>query len=1034
MILPKHLINQINQGNVVLFLGAGASFGAKHPKNKSLPLGQKLSDNLALKFLDETYKGKPLQYVAELAISESDLYSVQKYIYDEFIDFTPGSHHNLISSFKWSAIVTTNYDFIIENVYSPQRKPLQTLITFKKNGERIEEKLTDANGLVYYKLHGCMAVIDDPNLPLILTPDQYVTHQDNRSRLFERVKDLSYEHPFLFVGYSLADPDIRAMLSHLDKPGSMRPQSYMVGPNVTDVESRLWSKKNITAIKLPFDEFLTTIDGASNSELRKLVTVRESAVDLPIKHRFKQESNIQISDSLTSFLENDVSYIHLNLPAEPVLAQDFYKGYFPNWSPIINNYDVERRIKDNLLSEIFLRKEEERPSKQDFYVIKGHAGSGKTVFLKRIAWDAAIEFDQLCLYLNTDVAIKYEPLEELYTFCKERIFLFVDSPADYIEDLKYILKRANKAKLPLTIISAERVSTWNTECKEIFGLLTEDYTLGYLSDDEILKLINNLDKYDSLGYLKNKSLAERVSALSEIHGRELLVALHEATMGKPFEQIVFNEYKSIKDKDAQALYLSICVLHRLGAQTRAGLISRAHNITFTDFETKLFLPLESIVFAKRNYRINDYVYLTRHPHIAEIVFESALVDVQSRFDEYIRIISALDVDYESDRHAFTSMTNARKLMQIFKDAGMLRNIFDVANKRSPNNPKLLQQEAIFEMQSGSGNLINSEKLLFKAYELAPKDQVIAHSLAEFYLKKAEFSSQKLIRAKYLDESKKICLGITRKGSEAAHAYHTLIKINLLELEEVIKTNDIAVIEKHIKDTEKLLSESKVSYPNQSFILEIESKFNELIENSPKALESLIKAFEYNKRSTFIALRLANYYERIGKKAESIDVIKQALEINQNDKDLNFKFALGLSENSEPDWSLIRHYLRKSFTLGDTRYEAQFWYARCLYILNDLSSARAIFDFLKDAKLDSEIKKTPRGEVFSQGQVRIFQGVITSVETSFGFIRRDEWNDSIYFIRSNENIAVWDKLIKYQRVRFKLQFNYRGAVATDISKI
>lgn len=262
--------------------------------------------------------------------------------------------------------------------------------------------------------------------------------------------------------------------------------------------------------------------------------------------------------------------------------------------------------------------------------------------------------------------IKYESIEELYTLCKERIFLFVDSPSERIDDIKYVIKRAMQSKIALTIVSSERINVWNTECSELNKYLTQDYSLTYLNDNEIVRLIEKLEKYNSLGYLKDKTKEEQISALSEIHGRELLVALHEATLGRPFEDIIFDEYNSIKNPEAQSLYLTISILHRLGAQTRAGLISRTHNISFTDFENSLFLPLESIVFTRRNYTINDYIYLTRHQHIAEIVFERVLVNVNSRYDEYIRIIACLDVDYESDRHAFTSMTNAENYWTFLK--------------------------------------------------------------------------------------------------------------------------------------------------------------------------------------------------------------------------------------------------------------------------------------------------------------------------------------------------------------------------------
>ncbi|XHR93863.1 SIR2 family protein [Mucilaginibacter sp. UC70_90] len=1032
MDLPNYLIDQINQGNVVLFLGAGASFDAFHPKGKKIPSGQQLSDSLAEKFLSSEYKGKPLQYVSELSINESDLYTVQKYVYDEFIDFKPAEHHELIKTFKWAAIVTTNYDLLIEDVYTPSKKPLQSLIPFKRDGERIDEKLTVPNSLIYLKLHGCITEINTPQLPLILTPDQYVTHKTNRSRLFERVKDLSYEHPFIFVGYSLADLDIRSMLSHLDNAGDSRPRSFMVGPYITDLESKMWERKRITSIKSTFKDFLTTLDNSTDRGLRQLTMLKKTNAEFPVFDRFVDQSGtIRPTESLISFLTYDVTYLHGALAEEDSDPKDFYKGFFQNWNPIIHSYDVERHIKDTILSEVIIPEEQERRSNQDLYVIKGSAGSGKTVLLKRIAWDAAIIFNKLCIYLKPDVPIRYESIEELYVLCKERIFLFIDSPSDRIDDIRYVIKRAVQAKVLLTIVTAERINVWNTECSEIAKFLTQDYNLTYLNDKEIVRLIEKLDKYNSLGYLKDKSPIERISALSEIHGRELLVALHEATLGKPFEDIIFDEYNSINSTEAQSLYLTISILHRLGAQTRAGLVSRTHNISFTDFEQSLFLPLESIVFTRRNYTINDYIYMTRHQHIAEIVFERVLVNVNSRYDEYIRIISCLDVDYESDRHAFTSMTNARKLLEIFKNPELIRNIYRTASLRTPDNPKLLQQEAIFEMLSTGGSIDTAERLLHQAYELAPKDYVIAHSLAEMYYKKMERVKQPLFKERYLQESRKISQHIVKKGSDASHAYHTLIKINLYQLTELSENFDVPALERLIKDTEKLITEAKIFNPDQSFLLAVESKFNEILEDNPKALNALLKAFEINKRSTFICLRLVNFYEKRGQLSEAVKILKEAIEINQNDKDLNFKYAILLIESASPNLNDAKYFFRKAFTQGDTRYEPQYHYARCLYILNDIPGAKSIFDTLKDAKMDISIKSEPRFVIKDDGKIKIYQGSITKIEANYGFIKRDDTSDPIFIYGHKENKGVWDQLRKYQRVKFSIAFNYRGAVGIDL---
>jgi hypothetical protein len=96
MQIPTILLDQIRSAQVVLFLGAGASRDALHKEHKQPPIGQQLDDLLADKFLGKEFKGRPLAQVAELAISESNLTTVQEFIADIYQDFYPNTFHRLI--------------------------------------------------------------------------------------------------------------------------------------------------------------------------------------------------------------------------------------------------------------------------------------------------------------------------------------------------------------------------------------------------------------------------------------------------------------------------------------------------------------------------------------------------------------------------------------------------------------------------------------------------------------------------------------------------------------------------------------------------------------------------------------------------------------------------------------------------------------------------------------------------------------------------------------------------------------------------
>lgn len=1030
--IPKPLLDGIFDGNIILFLGSGASYGAIHPNNNRIPQGQELSDLLASKYLDDTYKGKPLQVVSELSISERDLFEVQSFIAEIFDQYNPAEHHKLIPTFVWHSIFTTNYDLILERAYLDCKDRMQELAVCKRNGEKMASKFSSKCNVLYLKLHGCITDIGDEKLPLILTPDQYITHKKGRSRLFERLKEHAYEYPILFVGTSLADPDIRTILLELSEQIESRPRSYMIGPNIQGAELRFWEGKKITSIKSTFDNFLKQINLFVTKQQRKL-TIAVSRPDHPIQAKFISSSATPISKSLNELLLNSIEYIHPAIQSPNTDPKAFYRGYFTNWDPIIRDFDVNRTITDSLLSEIFLENEVTRESKQQLFLLKGHAGSGKTVILKRLAWDATRHFDKICLFAFPGSKISIYALSELYNLCKQRLFVFIDPAGDNVEQIKEMLDGARREKILVTIITAERLNEWNDCCLSLQQYLSQDYHLKYLNDTEINNLIKKLDEHKSLGFLEGLTADKQNEAFKKIAGRHLLVALHEATLGKPFSEIIFDEYNSISSDHAKTLYLTVSILHRLGVPVRAGLISRVHGISFSHFKDKLFKPLEHVVFAINDDKVKDFAYQTRHPYIAEMVFEQVLNSDQSRFDEYTRIIQNLDIDYYSDNIGFKGILNARTLLKQFRDPQMIRELFALGMERSSDDHMLMQQMAIFEMTSSNGSIDKASKLLHEASRIAPWSKPIAHSLSELSLKKSEIAEFELEKRKYLNEARSSAGKLTKSDPDSSHAYHTLIKVDSIELKQLLETGDATAIERSIKSIESTIQRAKQTFPDDSFILDAEARYSEIVEDEPRAFEAIQKAFNANKRSPYIAIRLSSLFLKKDNPAKAETTLRESLEVNPSDKDMNYRLAALLLDKKNPDLSEIRHYLRRAFTSNDNRLLAQFAYARVSFLLNEFEEANRIFSSLKDAKIDIEVKRKATGLIYDENNKLVkFYGTLSKIEHSFAFLNMDRTQASVFVYRFQDHDLEWETLRVGDRLEFNLGFTYRGPIALNMA--
>ncbi|WP_420572937.1 SIR2 family protein [Kordia sp.] len=1024
--IPNILIEQIKKGEVVLFLGAGASFDSLHPEKKEIPSAKGLANLIACDYLkDESLKDYDLSYISEIAISETDLFRFQTFIKGVFEDFKPNDFHSNIALYSWKSIFTTNYDLIVERAYENSNSH-QDLASVYKNTP-VQNIFKTEYTLPYYKLHGCITNINDEKTPLILTIEQYISHLENRDRLFKKLYELASDFPILFVGYGYQDHNIRHLLSDIKKNIKVSPRNYYIKPINNDVEKRLLeTKHNLTVINSTFSDFINELKNKIDNNtlnLSKALTEEE----LPIYSHFITSKPTKDNKQFLNFINNEIEFVHRNISIENSMPKDFFKGYIQGWEPIIKNWAIERDITDSIILESIIDNDVSTSDEQFLFVINGNAGSGKSVLLRKIAWEASISFNKLCIWYKKGVFIKPELLFELYEYTKERIYIYIENCVSYSIELEEILNKAQKKKIPITIIATERTNSWAAYNGNLLNYLYKDYLLGYLKPKEVDSLISKLEMYNCLGYLEKKNKTERLKELEYKSGRELLVALYESTLGKPFEEIIYDEYNKINNDRAKSVYITISLLHLLGSHARAGLISRIHGITFSEFKEKFFIPLKSIIFTHRNYRINDDVYTTRHKTIAEIVFNRVIQDEDERFDEYIRVLSCLDIDYESDRHAFISMTKASNLKTLFSNKSKIRKIYEKAKENVSNNAKLIQQEAIFEMKEG--DIDKSEKLLENAKKIDAKDNSLNHSLAEILYNRAIKTVNIIEKKYYLDECIKKCKDIL--NNKSSYPYHTLSKSYLEQIKILLEEDEVdpPTYERLINNFEKYLNIAKALFPDEDFIKEIESKFKELLDDKPKAISILKEAFKNNPNSKYLTLRLANLYLKENDLNSAKNTLEKSLSENPNDKDVNSLYSYVYSELNPEDFTNIKYYCRKSFLKGDSNFYEQFWYARACFLNGDIDEAKSYFDKLKKVKTNPSIKAKLRGIVKNKNHETIrFQGTISAFfrADNYGYIKSDNFKQDIYF-KSTTPFGVND------RVSFELNFNYYGNIGTNLKK-
>jgi cold shock CspA family protein len=1032
MTLSKSLLQEIKKGKAILLLGSGALFGASLPE-RDIPLGNGLRDILCEEYLDDSFKAESLAHVSAMAISQSGLANVQDFIKSYFADLKPASFHLKIPLFKWRALFTTNYDRLLEICYETQPNKTLDLIPILSNKDNIDETRITNEKVPLVKLHGCITRTHDDELPLILTVDQYNDSFKTRERLFDYLYELAYDNTIIFVGHSLQDVNIRSVMLKLEREAPHGQRHYLIKPGINDIEKAFWAEKRISAIGITFEDFINEIDEDISNQERTLSLIRPNSAH-PIQSYFIEHT--LPSDELISFLTNDVEYITEQLLIKHQDPKDFYKGTDQGWFSVSEQLAITREIEKQIFENVFEKADADRNSNTEFFVIKGEAGSGKTVALRHLAWKAKESPLGVFLWVKQGCTADIELVEEITKKTNERVFIFWDDAALNAVEICRFINKAKQKQISVTVITAERYNEWNVRCEDLDVLVTDKFKLRYLSENEIGELLGKLDKYDCLGpNLMNKSFENRRKEFKEIHGRQLLVALHEATMGEPFEDIVYDEFSKIMPEDARSIYLTVCTLNRMKIPVRAGLISRIHDINFDQFKERFYSPLEKVVIIKGN-DTHDVHYTARHSEIAEIVFKRAFTNTEDRYREYISIISRLNISFSSDKESFRSLIKAKALHELFPDYQDVMALYKHAQKSFGDEPYLLQQMANYERIRPNGSLDAAIDLLVSAKNQAPYDSSILHSLSVVWRDKANGCQDFHMRNKCRAESRAYLEQASRNWGESSYISASLLELLIDTLRDLLKNEDSTpkVIDDAIRKVQQLLTENKQKYPTDGHVHSLESTFSTLIKDHVGAIRAMEKAFEEKDREPYVAIRLAASYMEQDDYERAKNVLQLALERRRSDHRLNFHYAELLRSQSVFDPVELIYYYRRAFTPNDSNHQAQFWFARYAYTSTENGNyklALETFENIRKIKLSHDNRNKIRDYDCENSAKKSHLGSVIKKRQGFGFIRVDGSGAEIFFPASFVEEELWDAIREGDRVNFNIGFSYSGPVACSV---
>jgi tetratricopeptide (TPR) repeat protein len=725
------------------------------------------------------------------------------------------------------------------------------------------------------------------------------------------------------------------------------------------------------------------------------------------------------------------------MPVAEQTAERFYSGYDTGWGCITQRLDARRKVTDDLLYKALL--ENEAASDPVFILLKGPAGAGKTIALKRAAFDAATASDAVVFWLEESGQLRSDVFIEIADLIRQPIYLFVDQIALHVENLIPFLAAMKEKHVPLIVIGAEREADWVTYCRGLQVLMPPyNMRVGALASSEIEVLLDLLERHNCLGELKLKTHEERVAAFaSQEHAdRQLLVALHVLTRGLPFEKIVLDEYLSVSSEQAQRLYLDIASLNQFGVSVRAGTISRISGIDFEEYQAKFFGPLIDMVSVGHDPYTGDATYKTRHIHVAQILFRQVFDTDAAKVAQFVRLIEGLDVGYSSDSRVLEGICKGRTLTMNFNDSNEVREIYKAATTAAPNQAYLFQQWAIFESTHPKGDFLEAEFHAETAAWMQPKNSTFVHTQAEVARKRAAMETSQVLKEQLRRKVRAFLEDMPKIDRFRASTRCKLLVDEVKDISEDLgdteKSAQDQLFSEKLNDAEVAILKAQQEFPDDAEMFEIEARLWGDLKEKGKALRALERAWAKSPRGAGTVVRLGKMYAAAGRGEDRLRVLREALAKDSDNKAAHYALALHYLEENPPSFSEAETHLARCASIDNRDFEVKYMLAQIYFARGNIGSAVELFSEIHAKAPKTFRTRAPREDNVITKTLESYTGSVETVRGNYVLIRSGAYPNPVFApIDAFPDDDVAEVTVGVG-LEFKIRFSRRGPVAADIT--
>jgi hypothetical protein len=561
--------------------------------------------------------------------------------------------------------------------------------------------------------------LPDPPELLTFSSTQYAERLASADPWYLRFAADLASRPFVFVGTRLEESPLWQHIEIREHRGprglrELRPKSFLVTPSLDRARRALLEEYNVEWVQLSAEAFSADV----------LAPMRDAM----------ERGHLSIAAATRSIAASRrvVDVGSLSIPTEE--STQFLMGEEPRWSDIQSNRAVPRVVDDGLAERVEALVAGENGGAM---LLSGTAGSGKSTALMRLALRLTASGNRVG-WIDRTLELPFGRMREQLLEQAYDVVLIDDADIVGAGLAELIRDVGERAAVPSVVVAAIRSSkverAFNAAVLE--GSPTHEVSMPPLEDRDIGAILDVLDLENRLGVLRGRSRDEQEAVFREYSGRQLLVAMIEATSGMRFQEKVREEFLDLPG-DSQFVYALVAVSSALRHS-----LSRDELLIGTGDQTNAALnALDALVARGVIIRAtgDDRQLRARHRVIAEILLES--LQEAGKLAEVLRglaLVAATKVSPGLRRSAkpwkfLRSVINHRFLLRTI--GGEQTRILYASIE------KLLQWDSHYWLQRGSlevrlANRPLAENFLGQARGLAPDDALIQTEWALLLFRKA----------------------------------------------------------------------------------------------------------------------------------------------------------------------------------------------------------------------------------------------------------------------------------------------------------